>query len=194
MTLRIRVKAKNAAIQGARITAGQRTCCHDASFRGPLGWSVNAECCRFDVHSRTLRSNTVTIHDLSKKTVTFKLPDSADGKRAIIDEPRDHTADAVQIVRESLDFAIRDPELAPDGLADAAGICRVLLELAVDRHGRRGKDLLMDWGIVTSEDVGRILERLIEAGGATSFGEGPKSDFDGIFDLREPPESWQLRW
>lgn len=109
-------------------------------------------------------------------------------------EMRLHSIEAVQLVRESIDLATRDPELSPDGAADAVGVCRVLLELAVDRYGERGKSVLMDWGIVSSEDVGLIMERLIEAGAARRFSDHPLDDFDGLFDLREPPESWQLRW
>tara|TARA_R110002049_G_scaffold2750_2_gene21554 strand:+ start:372113 stop:372433 length:321 start_codon:yes stop_codon:yes gene_type:complete len=105
-----------------------------------------------------------------------------------------HAAEAVQFVRESIDLATRDPELACGGAVDASGVCRVLLELSVDRYGRGGKDVLMDWGIVTSEDVGLIIDRLIKAGAAQQYSDGPADDFVGIFDLTKPPESWQLRW
>ena len=114
--------------------------------------------------------------------------------RCTASEMRKHSSEAVQLVRESLDFATRDPELSPDGAADAMGVCRVFLELAVDRYGKRGKERLMDWGVVSSEDVGLIVGRLIEAGAARRFSDAPLDDFDGLFDLRKPPESWPLRW
>ena len=132
--------------------------------------------------------------------MNFGSPEPAKFNRDFGDKCRSDTDDtscsseAPQLVREALDLATRDPELSPEGFADASGICRVLLELSVDRYGRRGKEVLMESGIVTSEDVGSILSRLIEAGGAKSFGDGPMNDFDRIFDLREPPETWQLRW
>ena len=114
--------------------------------------------------------------------------------QSIDDEARKHAIEAVQLVRESIDLATRDPELSPDGAADAIGVCRVMLELAVDRHGQRGKDVLINWGIVSSEDVGLIMGRLIEAGAARRFSDHPLDDFNGLFNLREPPESWKLRW
>jgi uncharacterized repeat protein (TIGR04138 family) len=107
---------------------------------------------------------------------------------------RKHSIEAVQLVRESLDLATRDPDLSPDGAADAMGVCRVLLELSVDRYGQRGKAVLIDWGIVSSDDVGLIMGRLIDAGAVRQFADRPLDDFDRLFDLRESPESWQLRW
>jgi uncharacterized repeat protein (TIGR04138 family) len=109
-------------------------------------------------------------------------------------EARRHALPAVQLVQEAFSLALRDPTLVEDGNIDAAAICRVVLELAADRFGAQGKQVLMDWNIARSEDVGLIAYRLIEAGIMDKSEEAAMEDFDGLFDLAVPPDQWQLRW
>jgi uncharacterized repeat protein (TIGR04138 family) len=105
-----------------------------------------------------------------------------------------HSIAAVQFIRESLGLAYRDPDLSPEGQTDAVGVCRVLLELAVDRYGARGKQVLIDWNITRSEDVGLIVYRLIDAELASRSPGDAREDFNGLFDLTMPPETWKLTW
>jgi uncharacterized repeat protein (TIGR04138 family) len=53
---------------------------------------------------------------------------------------------------------------------------------------------LIAWGITRSEDVGTIVYRLIEAGLVIQHSCDSPADFQGLFDLRSPPESWKLTW
>lgn len=105
-----------------------------------------------------------------------------------------HSLECINFVREALAIAQSDHELSPQAIADAAGVCRVVLELAVDQFGHDGKDILIAWGITSSEDVGTIVYRLIEAGVVIRHPCDSPADFEGLFDLRSPPESWKLTW
>ena len=104
------------------------------------------------------------------------------------------TPEAVEHVRKAIQVALWDPNLTEDGQTDASSICRVLLELAVDRFGAAGKDKLVSWGISTSEDVGSIVDRLIHDGAISAGSHNTSRDFAGWFDLEQPPESWKLQW
>ncbi len=104
-----------------------------------------------------------------------------------------HLVECVEFVRMALTIASADVELSPSAHADASGLCRVLLELAVDKFGVKGKDVLMEWGITCSEDVGLIMHRLIEIG-IVQTNSDTLEDFVGLFDLTLPPETWKLQW
>ena len=105
-----------------------------------------------------------------------------------------HTFDCVQFVRDAITLTQRDRELSPAGVPNAEGVCRVVLEMAVDYCGAEGKEQLQDWGITTSEDVGLIIRRLVEADLASFPNHESIDDFKGLFDLDQPPETWALQW
>jgi uncharacterized repeat protein (TIGR04138 family) len=72
--------------------------------------------------------------------------------------------EAVQVVRDALAVASRDPSLIEDGHVTAAGLCRVVLELAIDEFRAEAEKTLRGWNVRSSEDVGQIVARLIEIG------------------------------
>jgi uncharacterized repeat protein (TIGR04138 family) len=68
------------------------------------------------------------------------------------------------------------------------------LELACDLFGAEGKQKLVEWGIVRSEDIGTIVYRLIDAQLVKKAENDSIDDFVGLFDFEKPPETWQLQW
>lgn len=105
-----------------------------------------------------------------------------------------HCLDCVTFVRDCVNLSSRDAELSPGGQVNATGICRVLLEYAVDQFGAEGKEVFVEWGIPTSEDVGLIVSRLIDAGLTEETPATGRDRFRGLFDVRLPPEQWKLQW
>ncbi|MFO0942401.1 MAG: hypothetical protein U0930_16815 [Pirellulales bacterium] len=105
-----------------------------------------------------------------------------------------HSIECVQFVRAAMDLTSRDRELSAKGHVCAMGVCRVLLEMSVDEFGADGKQVLIDWGIKCSEDVGLIVFRLVEAGYVGAVIDDSIDQFDGLFDLNLPVETWQIKW
>lgn len=109
-------------------------------------------------------------------------------------DDRRHPFDAVQFVRQAFALATCDPAFIENGQVTAAGVCRVVLEVAVDQFGAEGKQVLLDWNLARSEDVGLIVYRLIDAGLAGKSSTDRIDDFAGLFDLEKPPDEWRLKW
>ena len=110
------------------------------------------------------------------------------------DEPAQHHYEAVQFVRQAIDIAARDPDLAKNGKADAVGICRVVLEVAADLYGVDGREMLLEWNLGRSEVIGRVVERLVDSGLAKrAIVESPCA-YENLFDVNQPPETWTLKW
>ena len=123
------------------------------------------------------------------------LPTSSNSEDAINSlDSRRHSIECVNFVREALQVAQADAALSPKRIANAKGLCRVLLEISVDRFGANGKQILLDWGIERSEDVGSIVYRLIDAELVNKSKRDSLDDFNGLFDLTISPVEWELQW
>ena len=79
--------------------------------------------------------------------------------------------------------------LPPDRLADPAlrhltggELLRGLVRLARQEFGVLGPTVFREWGVLTGEDVGRIVFRLVECGELSARSEDTLDDFRG-FDL-----------
>lgn len=110
------------------------------------------------------------------------------------DESRLHSLECLQFVRAAIDLTARDTELAAKGHVTAEGVCRVLLEMSVDEFGAEGKQVLIEWGIERSEDVGLIVYRLLKAGYVKAVVDDPIEKFECLFDLNQSVESWKIKW
>ncbi|KAA5539868.1 hypothetical protein FYK55_22730 [Roseiconus nitratireducens] len=97
-------------------------------------------------------------------------------------------------MRHAVRVALRDRQLTRRGHVDAGGVCRVLLELAVDHFAERGKDELIAWGFGSSSEVGDLIYDLAQQGAVELAPGDAREDFDGWYDLRQPPETWKLQW
>jgi uncharacterized repeat protein (TIGR04138 family) len=101
---------------------------------------------------------------------------------------------AVAFVRDAWAVASLDPSLVEDGHVTAAGLCRVVLELAVDEFRAEAEKTLRGWNVRSSEDVGAIVARLIEVGALQDSEADDARKFQGLFDLDRPPSDWLLQW
>ena len=82
---------------------------------------------------------------------------------------------------EVADYTLLDVTGATSG---AVNICRRLCENAKSLHGSRGIDLLEQFDLVGSEDVGRVALGLVAAGWLSLPSVGTSADFDGLFLIR----------
>jgi uncharacterized repeat protein (TIGR04138 family) len=97
------------------------------------------------------------------------------------------TVDAVQLVRDVCHHAAAQPASIEQGMrhASARQICEALrkhVHFYFD-DAKEGKELLAEWGIRTSEDVGRIVFTMVEAKWMKARPEDLQSDFSGLFTL-----------
>ncbi len=77
-----------------------------------------------------------------------------------------------------------------DGAADfphqsARTFCRFFQMHALQQFGRDATRTLEGWQIHRSEDVGRIVFALVEAGHLEAASDDAQSDFDRLFEVRE---------
>lgn len=80
------------------------------------------------------------------------------------------------------------------GHVGAEGVCRVLLELAVDHFAEAGRDELIAWEFGSSRALGNFLMQQAERGAIELSPDDRRDDFDGWYDLEADPESWKLQW
>ncbi|MEZ6091879.1 MAG: hypothetical protein R3C05_28515 [Pirellulaceae bacterium] len=119
------------------------------------------------------------------------------GSGAEVDEEssdRFHHIDAVHFVHHAIKHAMRDQQTQQNGMILGEGLCRVVLELAVDEFGAEGADVLKQWNIADSSDIQLIVDRMRKADVDEAQRVDIDSDFTGWFDLQQPAESWRLKW
>ncbi|QDS89489.1 hypothetical protein EC9_36890 [Rosistilla ulvae] len=110
------------------------------------------------------------------------------------DSDRKHPVDAVHFVHHAIKHAIRDTAAQQSGKVSGEGLCRILLELAVDEFGGEGANVLKQWNIQTSDDVGLIVVRMQAAEVDEAQRVDQNSNFGGWFDLDQPADQWNLKW
>ena len=71
----------------------------------------------------------------------------------------------------------------------AAFYCRVLCTYAEWTYGPEARETFAKWGIATSEDVGRLVYRLVELGRIQSLPAASPNGFAGIYS----PDKWPER-
>ncbi len=80
------------------------------------------------------------------------------------------------------------------GHVGAEGVCRVLLELAVDHFAETGRDELIAWEFGSSRELGEFLMRQADRGAIELSSGDSLAGFDGWYDLRADPATWKLQW
>ena len=101
---------------------------------------------------------------------------------------------AIQFVMNAVNFALNDSSLTEDGHTSAQGVCRCFLEVVIDSFGSDAVPVLKDWKVGRSEDVGKSVVGLIEAGLIGTSDGDEVADFDGLFDLDRDQSEWVLKW
>lgn len=98
------------------------------------------------------------------------------------------TIDGVQFVRDVMTLAVATAQQAGPRTSrhvSAAMVCEAAKERTQSYFNDRAEavELLDEWGIRTSEDIGRVLYAMIAHGWTAADGEDQQSDFDGLFTL-----------
>jgi uncharacterized repeat protein (TIGR04138 family) len=97
---------------------------------------------------------------------------------------------------EAVDFILRALEFVPNyrgeepadastpvAHSNAKDYCRAFVGLAKDTFGTEYTQVLSDWGLASSEQLGDAIYRLIECGVMDRNEEDQREDFDGVFDV-----------
>ena len=100
----------------------------------------------------------------------------------------------MEFVRHAIQVALKDRSLARRGHVEAEGVCRVLLELAVDHFAESGKEELIAWEFGSSRTLGEYIHQLADEGGIELTENEQVDDFNGWYDLNTEPETWKLQW
>jgi uncharacterized repeat protein (TIGR04138 family) len=98
---------------------------------------------------------------------------------------------AYQFVREGLAHTVKlvhgdtMPGMSEDESRHVTGqqLCMGLRDFAVRQYGLLAKTVLSNWGIRATEDFGRIVFAMIEAGLMRKTEEDTMEDFCGVFDF-----------
>ena len=64
-------------------------------------------------------------------------------------------------------------------------LCLGLRDYAIRRYGLLAKTVLNHWGVTRTEDFGRIVFALVEAGLLRKTDDDTLEDFQGVFDFEE---------
>jgi uncharacterized repeat protein (TIGR04138 family) len=79
--------------------------------------------------------------------------------------------------------AAKDWENGRRGDVSARALCAAVRAVAVFRYGPQASAELARWGLLRSEDVGRVVDGLVEAGVLVRSGEAHAQEFAEIFEL-----------
>ena len=92
-----------------------------------------------------------------------------------------HTAAATHGEGERGEMADGGPERHVNG----AQLCMGLRDYAIHQYGLLARPVLAHWGIRRTDDFGRIVFALIDAGIMRKSAEDCLEDFQGVFDFDE---------
>jgi len=100
-----------------------------------------------------------------------------------------YSIEAFVFVQRGLDFTVRrihgempeelEDEHAADRHVSGQDLCRGLRDFAIDQYGLMARSVLRHWNIIQSEDFGKIVFAMVEAGLMH------KTDNDRVEDFRD---------
>ncbi|QOJ18248.1 MAG: hypothetical protein HRU76_11920 [Phycisphaeraceae bacterium] len=99
--------------------------------------------------------------------------------------------EAVNFVREGLNFTVHlihgDPKTMPDADRHVTGqqLCIGLREFAIAQYGMMAPAVLGHWHIHRTDDFGRIVFAMIDAGVMSKTPSDTIDDFRGVYDFDE---------
>ena len=117
--------------------------------------------------------------------------------KAIRNSAGPYAAEAIQFVRDGLAHTARTihgdkPGAGQDRHVNGQQLCLGLRDYAVHRYGLLARTVLQRWGISRTEDFGRIVFALIEAGILRRSDDDSAEDFRGVFEFDEAFATPQL--
>lgn len=110
--------------------------------------------------------------------------------KAIRNSAGPYAAEAIQFVRDGLAHTARkihgeNPGPGQDRHVNGPQLCLGLRDYAVGRYGLLARTVLHRWGITRTEDFGRIVFALIEAGILRRSDDDSAEDFRSVFEFDE---------
>ena len=118
----------------------------------------------------------------------------------IMDRAGGFSPNAFQFIRDGLGHTVRmvHGDEAADTIPDeddesrhvgGRDLCMGLRDYAVRRYGLLAKTVLNHWGVTQTEDFGKIVFALVDAGLLRKTDEDSLDDFRGVFDFEAEFES-----
>lgn len=116
--------------------------------------------------------------------------------KSIMEKAGGYSPGAYQFIRDGLGHtvahvhgaeALQAPVSEDDDSRHVSGrqLCLGLRDFAIIRYGLLAKTVLGHWGVRTTEDFGKIVFALVEAGLMRTTDEDTIEDFQGVFDFDE---------
>jgi uncharacterized repeat protein (TIGR04138 family) len=111
--------------------------------------------------------------------------------RKILDRAGPYPVEAFHFVREGLSYTARhihgDPESLPDHDRHVSGqqLCLGLRDFAIERYGLLAPVVLEHCNIRRTDDFGRIVFAMIDAGFMSKTASDSMEDFRAVFDFAE---------
>jgi uncharacterized repeat protein (TIGR04138 family) len=98
---------------------------------------------------------------------------------------------AFHFVRRGLDYTVHQAHGDAEALdeadrhVDGQQLCRGLRDFAIEQYGRLARTVLHRWNIYRTEDFGRIVFAMVDAGLMQATESDSVEDFEGGFDFDE---------
>ena len=101
-----------------------------------------------------------------------------------------YPAEAFQFVRDGLQRTmelVHGQGLGPEGDRHVSGqqLCMGLRDFAIERYGMLALGVLQGWNVHRTDDLGRIVFAMIDAGLMSKTSRDSLDDFRGVFDFPE---------
>lgn len=114
----------------------------------------------------------------------------------IMDRAGGFSPNAFQFIRDGLGHTVRmvHGDDAADAVVDeedesrhvsGRDLCMGLRDYAIRRYGLLAKTVLNHWGVTQTEDFGKIVFALVDAGLLRKTDEDTIEDFQGVFDFED---------
>jgi len=112
-----------------------------------------------------------------------------------IAEEAGYPVDAFVFVQRGLDFTVRrihgeideeqEADEAPNRHVSGQDLCKGLRDFAIDQYGLMARSVLRHWGILESEDFGKIVFAMVDAGLMHKTDDDTVEDFRDVFAFSE---------
>ena len=101
-----------------------------------------------------------------------------------------YAQEALQFVRDGLAHAVKmihgdQASGGGDRHVNGQQLCLGLRDYAITRYGLLARTVLARWGVTRTEDFGRIVFAMIEAGLLRRSDDDSAEDFRGVYDFDE---------
>lgn len=111
--------------------------------------------------------------------------------KSMLEQAGPYPLEAYNFVREGLSFTVQQihdqPELMPTSSRHISGqqLCFGLRDFAIDQYGLMAPVVLKQWYVTRTEDFGRIVFAMVDAGLMSKTADDTLDDFRGVFDFAE---------